>query len=283
MKTLIINHYHKKNIEGLIAILNFLKWPYQMGNISQINDFDLNFLPSEPINTSKFPLKKFIFGPHFSIFPDYKLLQINNTFNNAIYIQPSDWVKKLWLNCGAKNIPIIKFPFPVNTIKFNAKENTLKDKVLIYFKHRNPQELNFLQIFLNNKNISYKIFNYDKNYQENDYIQYLQQCKLGIILDAHESQGFAIEEALACNVPLLVWNAKVMCQEYGSKYPNHPCSSIPYWNEQCGEVFYDKEELNEVYERFINKLDTYEPRKYILENLSVEVCAKNLQNLISQI
>ena len=74
-----------------------------------------------------------------------------------------------------------------------------------------------------------------------------------------------------------------MNQEYGSKYDKIKCTTIPYWSEQCGEVFYDKEELNEVYEKFINKLDTYEPRKYILENLSVEVCAKNLQNLISQL
>ena len=56
--------------------------------------------------------------------------------------------------------------------------------------------------------------------------------------------------------------------QYGSKYDKIKCTTIPYWSEQCGEVFYDKEELNEVYERFINKLDTYEPRKYILENLT---------------
>ena len=51
----------------------------------------------------------------------------------------------------------------------------------------------------------------------------MQKAKYGIILDAHESQGFAIEEALSCNVPLLVWNTKFMSQEYGSRYENIPC------------------------------------------------------------
>jgi hypothetical protein len=46
-------------------------------------------------------------------------------------------------------------------------------------------------------------------------------------------------------------------------------SSIPYWDDKCGEVFYDK---NEKFKLFILKLDNYQPRQFILDNLFMEVC-----------
>ena len=52
------------------------------------------------------------------------------------------------------------------------------------------------------------------------FFNYLQNSKYGIWLDAHESQGFALQEALSCNVPLLVWNISSMNQEYNSTYNN---------------------------------------------------------------
>jgi hypothetical protein len=284
MKVLILStSFHIKNKNGLINILNYLDWQYDFGNVNAINNYDVIYSPDQPIDVSKYPTKKFIFGPHFSVFPDNKMNIINNKYKNAVYIQPSDWVRDIWINRGIKHISVLPFSFPVDTHKFNVQENTMRNKVMVYFKHRNPQELQFLESFLKIKNITYRIFNYNKKYQENDYLNYLQHSKFGIILDAHESQGFAIEEALSCNVPLLVWNAKTMNQEYGSSYASIPCTTIPYWDDRCGEVFDSKDELESKYIKFIHNLDTYEPRQYILDNLSVEVCSKNFINLIQKI
>ena len=84
---------------------------------------------------------------------------------------------------------------------------------------------------------------YDANVKYLDTINSVLQenianSKYGIILDAHESQGFAIEEALSCNVPLLVWNVSSMSQEEGGNYQHIPATSIPYWDKRCGENFY---------------------------------------------
>ncbi len=249
----------------------------------QILNRDIIYSPNNPINTSRHPTKKFIFGPHFSVLPDGKLRQIHNICKNSIYIQPSAWVVNLWKNKGANHVlPIAPFPFPVATEKFKPL-NSAGDKVFIYFKRRKPKELEFIKYELNKRNVQYAIFDYVKRYDENHYLQYLQQAKYGIILDAHESQGFAIEEALSCNVPLLVWSATTMNQEYGSRYEPIPCTSVPYWDERCGEIFYKQEECGPKFDEFISKLDTYKPREYILENLSVEKCAERFKNLISSI
>lgn len=282
---LIIGNFHHKNKIGLINILEYLKISYKFGNLSDINNYDVIYSPSNPINTSLYPNKKFIFGPHFSVFPDNKLLQINNVHKNSVYIQPSEWVVELWINMNASRyLPIKSFSFPVDKNKFSIKKDiNVRTEVFIYFKRRNPAEIKLVESFLKTKNINYRIFDYVKRYDENDYLSFLQKSKFGIILDAHESQGFAIQEALSCDVPLLVWNTKTMNQEYGSIYSNIPCTTIPYWDARCGEYFYNHIELEKTFDLFISKLETYKPREYILENLSVKKCSERFLELIKNV
>ena len=289
-KILIINDsfLHDKNRQGLINILDYLQdqVEYKFGNINEIQEYDIIYSPSSTINVSHYPTKMFIFGPHFSVFPDNNQLQsLQNTKNNKnIYIQPSEWATQTWKDMGAEHfITMKKFAFPVDTNKFSPNNMQKKENVIIYYKRRDPNELNLLKVFLKTKNIAnYKIFDYTQRYNEDEYLQYLKHCKYGIILDAHESQGFAIEEALSCDVPLLVWNSKTMNQEYGSRYSTIPCTSIPYWDERCGEYFYTFEELKQTFELFISKLEThqYSPREYILTNLSTEKCAERFLDMI---
>jgi len=280
MKFLILGNFHHKNKFGLELILNKLNIEFSYkNNLSDINNFDIIYSPSLPIDTSKFPTKKFIFGPHFSVFPDNKLNKINNIHKNSIYIQPSVWAKNAWINVE-NIIPLLPIPFPVDTVKFKPNNLIKKEKVFIYFKRRSPNELNFLINFLKNNNINFVIFDYVRRYSEDSYLKYLKESKYGIILDAHESQGFAIEEALSCNVPLLVWNTKFMSQEYNSRYPNIPCSTIPYWDERCGEYFYNQNDFEKTFNLFINKLETYQPRNFIIENLSLDACLKKWNPLL---
>jgi hypothetical protein len=284
MKILILGSFHHKNMIGLKLLLDSIKYEYKFGNSNDINNFDIIYSPSTPINSSQYPNKKFIFGPHFSVFPDNRLLSINNINKNSVYIQPSIWVCELWKNYGAENIiPIKDFPFSVEVEKFcpSQIQNSQKNEVFIYFKSRNPKELEYVKQFLNYKNVTYKIFDYIKKYNEEDYLKCLHNAKYGIIIGRHESQGFAIEEALSCNVPLLIWEVKYMSQEYGYNYPDIPATIIPYWDDRCGEYFYNKEELETTYNKFITKLETYSPREYIIENLSPQKCGQRFIELVA--
>jgi glycosyltransferase involved in cell wall biosynthesis len=155
--------------------------------------------------------------------------------------------------------------------------------VFVYFKRRKPDELNAILNLLQSKNIEFRLFDYVSRYSEEEYITYLQNSKYGIWLDAHESQGFALEEALSCNVPLLVWNVTSMNQEEGANYNDIPASTIPYWDERCGEYFYNANELENSFNKFLSKIDTYKPRDYVLENLSFSVCEEKLVNMIENI
>jgi hypothetical protein len=131
-------------------------------------------------------------------------------------------------------------------------------------------------------NIDYKIFNYQRRYSEQEYLEYLQHAKFGIWVDGHESQGFALEEALSCNVPLLVWSVRSMNQEYGQNHPDIPATTIPYWDERCGEFFYDMSDFKEKCDTFFSNLEKYRPREFVLENLSIPVCEKKFTQLLNK-
>ena len=285
MKILFIDIYmHQKNANALYKYDNNY---YVVKSIEQIDNIDLNqfdcvYSPSIPLNVKKYPNTKFIFGPHFSVFPELK--QMNEIRgNNVIYIQPSEWAAKVWeTHSYCENIKIKVLPFGVDTNKFCERTSIIdRNKVFIYFKNRSPEDLNMVTSFLNNKNIPYSIFSYLDRYNEQDYINYLQNSKFGIWLGSHESQGFALQEALSSNTPLLVWSVKSMKQEYGSTYDDIPATTIPYWDKRCGEYFYNFNELKNTFDIFLSKIETYKPREYILENLTIEVCQNKLTNLIN--
>ena len=159
MKILIVGNFHHKNKEGLEAILNKLNYQFNYGNINDIENNDIIFMPSTPFDTTNFPNKLFIFGPHFSVFPDIRVNSINNVHKNCVYIQPSKWVVNLWQDLMRNlSIPLKPFPFPVNTNYFQPDTSIIRDKVFIYYKRRNPLELQLLEYFLKEKkNIDYKV------------------------------------------------------------------------------------------------------------------------------
>jgi hypothetical protein len=262
---------HHKNQIGLRFIIDkYFKEVYS------IEKADICYFPINSFDTLKYPDKKFIFGPHFSTFPNEKLLNINNTNNNAIYIQPSQWANDVFIiDFNVTNIPIYNLPFPPDINKFKPDNNIKKNNdCFIYFKRRKQEELNYIREYLINKEYNVSIFDYTKKYNENDYISTLKKCKFGIWVGEHESQGFALIESLCLNIPLLVWNVTKLSQE--EKCPesyyniNTEVTTIPYWNKECGEYFYNKDEFEITFNKFINNIDSYNPREKIIDLVSID-------------
>ena len=71
-----------------------------------------------------------------------------------------------------------------------------------------------------------------------------------------------------------------MSQEYGSRYDNISCTTIGYWDNRCGEYFYHQDEFIKTFETFLSKLNSYNPRQYILDNLSTEVCSEKWKTIL---
>ena len=82
-----------------------------------------------------------------------------------------------------------------------------------------------------------------------------------------ESQGFAIQEMMASNLPLLVWNCEV--NHYGSYILSG--TSVTVWDELCGMVLSNFSEIEKNYENFLKNIDKYRPGLLVEKKLTYEV------------
>jgi hypothetical protein len=98
-----------------------------------------------------------------------------------------------------------------------------------------------------------------------------------------EQKGFALEECLATNTPIYVYDVTSMKDEYVNgtyPYQHHSqqmlATSAPYWNEQCGMKVTSNQEFEDRFQYFINALPNYQPARYANSILSDQVCFQRL-------
>lgn len=303
-KVLFVNLYmHHKNFHALTYYTNIdfdvIDDPRKLTE-ANFGKYQYVYSPAILLDVRRYPWTKFMFGPHVSVFPTAQIRVLADA-PNAVYIQPSDWARDVWANDPlCRGVRIETLPFGVDAVnRFYPSHNTVptvhtvhtaaaeKKQVFIYFKRRHPAELAAIKSFFSKKGYEVRVFDYVQKYDESDYVAFLRDpaTKFGVWIGTHESQGFALLEALAINVPLLVWDATSMSQEYGANLPDHPCTTAPYWDGRCGEKFVNIYEFEGVYETFEKKLESgdYSPRKYILENLTMGKCKERFLSVLQSI
>jgi len=126
------------------------------------------------------------------------------------------------------------------------------------------------------------------SYREEDYRAALARARAMIFLCEHETQGIAYQQALSMGVPILAWDRGGPWQDpafYPHKVVFGPVSSVPYWDERCGEKFVDAAEFEVVWGRFWDNVcgGRYAPRDYMLENLTLERCALEYVRIVDEV
>jgi hypothetical protein len=262
-----------KVLKNLQLGLNKLKIDYTV-NQSPIKSAKKICLSYHNILTT--PQENLFIGPNICVLPIDDSFVMNQNYEK--YIVNSQWTYdayKKWLPEQKLSI----WPVGIDTDLFSDKKNNQKNNdCLIYFKRRGSEELERLKKFLEEKKQSYRIVEYG-NYDEKNFIELIENSKYSIVIDNCESQGIAIQEIMSCNLPLLVWDVEFWNDRGDSL--KFPASSVPFWNDKCGKKFYNYEQLNLSYDFFIDNLNKFEPRNFILENLSLDICAKNLLKIIN--
>jgi glycosyltransferase involved in cell wall biosynthesis len=152
--------------------------------------------------------------------------------------------------------------------------------VLIYDKiyHRRedylPRTINALIALLDSRGLSYTMMRYG-HYALDDYKRMLAASRAMAFFSHAETQGIAYQEALASNVPVFAWNEGVWLDPLAEKLNRGQvaCESVPFWDARCGETF-TAETLPTAWEIFWAKRETYQPRAFVSEVLSLESSAE---------
>ena len=130
---------------------------------------------------------------------------------------------------------------------------------------------------------SYQIIKYG-SYREEEYYNLLQQSRAMIFLCEHESQGFACCEAMAVNVPVYAWDQGFWLDPnyVTNGKPVIKATSVPFFDERCGLTFVNYNGFEKTLNTFWSSVtdNKYNPRAYILENLTLEKSAQDMLKII---
>lgn len=112
-------------------------------------------------------------------------------------------------------------------------------------------------------------------YQHGSYQTLLGRSRSMIFLCEHETQGMAYQEALASNVPVLAWDNGYWLDPRRPEFDPEPvpATSVPYFDESCGERFKSIDQFSATLDRFLAALPQYAPRAYVQTHLSLESSA----------
>jgi glycosyltransferase involved in cell wall biosynthesis len=268
----------KKVVENLIKGLDKIGFPYVINKKLdscgllwiQDNTEALWEIKTLPKNI------RILIGPNLFTVP--RQIPAGLDLSRAVYIQPSNWTKNFWQHFGLNQYKIEVWPTGIDTEKFMPLSGS-QNFVLVYFKDRDRDDLKYVYEILIKKGFDFNIIEYP-HYKEKKYLKALRQAKYVIWLGRQESQGIALQEAMSCNVPILLCDvnrvgqvdpvledALVFNQEE-KNYQN--TTSAEYFDNRCGIKIHNLAELEKAIDFMEENFRKLEPRKYVLAHLSLE-------------
>lgn len=233
----------------------------------------------------------FVIGPHLFPSPSDIPFYLRNLIRKVeCFLHPSAWVMDRWERLGYSLSPMRVWPVGIDTDSFAPAGAAEKKEVLIYHKMRSARELRSIQDELDRNRIRYRVLEYGK-YTEGEYRAILAKTSFVIWHGVRETQGIAMQEAMSCNVPVLVCNEVAFRSPQVSKTPKtqkmrggpdrtgESVPVAPYFDRRCGIIADRMDDIGEAVREMMDLYPQFEPREFILENFSLEERARELLGL----
>lgn len=195
---------------------------------------------------------------------------------------PGEWLRQMFESTWGDQV--YSWPVGIDSEYWCPRPQKPDFDVLIYDKIRWEHDhyesilLEPTRRFLATLGLSFREVRYG-HYEEGNYHDLVRSARAMIFFCEHETQGLAYQQALSAGTPVFAWDRGGVWKD-PSFYPERLCfgpvCSVPYWDERCGEKFYDFEAASESFPDFWDKVlrGVYKPRDYILDNLTLELGAQ---------
>ena len=264
-----------KVVDNLIKSLIQEKIDYAINEEKYEHNFLIQYDAIAHEKHSKIEQETTIIGPQVWLFDGYGQFLIENQNYYKKLIAPSQWVKNKFID--KFNLPEEKVAiWPVGIEEFNNTREPSYD-CLIYFKRRDVSELSAVKKFLLSRGLSYRMVEYGR-YDEVGFRNLVNQANFCFLINGTESQGIAVQEIMSMGVPIIEWDIKEWLDQ-GEAY-RVPATSVPFWDKRCGERFYSIDKLEETFDNFYARINDYDPKAYIKDNLSFEMSVKTLLDIL---
>jgi hypothetical protein len=228
-------------------------------------------------------LRKLFAGPnvvHFS--SDFGSILASPDVDAAI--TPCDWVIENYVADNPSLLGrIFAWPAGVDTAFWKPDAGIKRDRILILDKRSatdDPKRIIPFVGYLQEQGWIVDVLERQRGkvgYTQERYLQLLQHtCLMVGFTGGSESQGIAWTEAWAADVPTLLWrNTQQVLHGRLLRV-----STAPYLCEQNGLFFDDLEQFKQQFAYWQAHRAQFPPRGWVLENMSDEVCARQLYDKV---
>lgn len=209
----------------------------------------------------------------------------------ARYVQHCQWAIDIYRPYFGDNVCAV-WPVGIDTDTWQPSPGPRPVDFLLYNKIRwnhatmERDLVGPIRAHLRTAGLSFEEIRYGA-YRPEDYAAALGRCRAMLFLCEHESQGIAYQEAMSADVPILAWDPGEWLDPnrfvWGA--PHVPASSVPYFDARCGERFANFDAFSEALGVFLENLHAgrYEPRDYMLENLTLKRSAQRYLDLLEAV
>jgi hypothetical protein len=213
---------------------------------------------------------------HPSQWPD-----LCNEFPVSAYLQHSDWAADVYRPFYGDRCRV--WPVGIETDLWAPVPGVGKDiDFLIYDKvhwnheHYEQQLIGPIHACLAKRGLTTATIRYG-HYNERQYQSLLARSRAMLFLSEHESQGLACLECLSSDVPVLAWDQGFCLdpERFSWGQPVIPATSVPLFDDRCGLRFQSASDFRDRLTEFLDRLSAgqFQPRQYVLENLTLEKAA----------
>ena len=277
---------HKKNLESIRRMCDVLGIQLEQTNDRHrlnTHDYDILWLPIFWISPDELPGRRILMGPHHFVFPEGAICGSPNPewSSRCRYICLSPWIEDLYHEfTPTTTIPLAPIPFGIRELPARDLQHCIYDCIL-YIKHRDASDIAAVEKVLVQKGIEYQTFSYG-SYRDEEYQDALQKAKFVVWMGSHESQGFAFQECLARNIPIVVCDATTIFQETGQNYARYRgkkqlrSTTASWWDDRCGIRISRLDAFPDALTRMKHSYQNFTPQAFVREQLSDEVCMKRI-------
>lgn len=221
-------------------------------------------------------VKRLVAGPNLCVLPtDFGGILMDDAIDKVIV--PCQWVKDIYQQYGCEKFKskIVIWPAGVN-IPSEFVDHKTKKRALIYKKNVPEKILSTVKCGLEGRDWEYEIVQYGK-FRQLEYWKKLEKAKVLIYLQESESQGLAIFEAWARNVPVFAWESGIYTAPDGKK----ACGkiSVPYLSSMNGDSFSGENDFLFKFIEFEEKINSFKARDYVKDFTYQESARKYLEIL----
>jgi hypothetical protein len=223
-------------------------------------------------------IDQLVAGPNLMIIPsDHDRILASPEIDKILTV--SDWTRDFY----AAALPEVsnKIEIYPSGVQIPKRINLKDRKGAVVFKKVTEEKIfKTVEKELDMRNIPYTTFFYG-SFDQEEYFAALEKAEFMVYLQEVESQGIALQEAWARNVPTLVWNKGTFTYPTGQTVTGN--IAAPFLTEHTGMFFAGAEEFPSTLTLFLLRLPTFSARQYCEHYLSDKATAETYVKILESI